>query len=222
LFCNNNNISDLNVTGLDKLKILSVMNNPLSTIDLSDNTLLEVLNARNSSLRTLDVSENPNVYGIDIFNAGPINANDFSACALDSLFLSLPDRSSKTTGVLKVIYGINNPLGNNVDGSNKTIANNKNWRVASYLNETLTGDGNECANLSGGLRITSKENSTLIELMSFEQTPDGVTINVAEPIFVKITDIHGRIIISEEIKCSKFVPLQKGVYILNDKRILIK
>lgn len=214
LLCNANKISNLNLTGLEILNTLSVMNNPLKNIDLSTNRSLQVLNLRNTQLTSLDLSMNPLISSIDIFNSGPTNVNDFSACALDSLFLSLPDRNSTTTGVIKVIYAINNPLGNDAEGSNKTIANNKNWEIRSSVDEILTGDGEKCI----------ETNLLYSYLYSFECLPNPadnyVKIKISgnvEKTNLYLYDITGKLVLKDVILSEKTLntsQLEQGVYFI--------
>jgi len=139
-----NKISALNLTGLTNLNSLTAMNNPLGCIDLTTNKSIQSLNLRNCQLQTLDLSACYSVNLIEINNSGSTYANRFSACGLDSLYRSLPDRSKTVPGTLKVIYSVANPLYNDGEGSNKTIAIAKNWEVTSYTKEVLSGDGQGC------------------------------------------------------------------------------
>src|SRR5690606_10185295 len=101
-----NKISTINLTGLTSLNSLTAMNNPLGILDLTTNKSLQSLNLRNCQLRSLNMSNCPAINFVEINNSGPTYANRFSACALDSLYRSLPDRNGTDQGTLKVIYSI--------------------------------------------------------------------------------------------------------------------
>ena len=109
----------------------------------SFNPALQILNLRDCKLTKLDLSKTTNTLTtVEVFNNGHIYSNKFSACGLDSLYHSLPDRTGMTR-CYRVISSITNPLYNNGEGNNKNIANAKNGDVMTYV-ETITGDGKGC------------------------------------------------------------------------------
>ena len=118
---NNVKIADLQIgtnkisklTGLQNLsllRILATMSNPLNSLDVSANMSLQTLNARNSGLTKLDVSVNAALTTVEVFNSGATYKNVFTACGLDSLYRSLPDRTGKTAGTIRVISTIASPM----------------------------------------------------------------------------------------------------------------
>lgn len=184
---NNSKLGDLQfgtnkiatLTGLNKLTVLrtlSGMSNPLKEVDVSKNPSLQFINLRNCGLKELDLSKATSALTtVEVFNSGPSNANNFDACGLDAIYRSLTDRTGMTKGVVRVIYSTSNPLFNDGAGSNKQIANNKNWEVSTYVKETLNGDGAGCPN-TGFNNISLKENIKLIP----NPTRDKVKIQVPE------------------------------------------
>lgn len=168
-----------NFVGLDKLtalRTLSAMVNPLGELELKYNPVLQLINLRNCGLTSLDLSKVTNSLSlVEVQNGGHVNANHFTACGLDSLYLSLPDRTGMTAGVVRVINSVANPLFNDGDGSNKNIAADKNWVVKSYNKETLTGDGGGCIISSGIDNAASMDNNLVI---SPNPVKNKVTIHI--------------------------------------------
>ena len=58
LFCNNNQLIDLDVSKNTQLNVLCIRNNPITSLDVSKNTALEELFCGNDQLTNLDVSKN--------------------------------------------------------------------------------------------------------------------------------------------------------------------
>ena len=68
LYCDNNRLTSLDVTGNPELTVLGCSNNELRELDLRKNTLLTVLSVSGNKLETLDVSQSPELRGIDCSN----------------------------------------------------------------------------------------------------------------------------------------------------------
>ncbi len=192
-----NKISKLTgLQNLNLLRILATMVNPLNTLDVSANTSLQTLNVRNSGLTKLDVSANAALTTVEVFNGGSTYKNVFTACGLDSLYRSLPDRTGKTTGTIRVISTIANPLYNDGAGSDKTIASAKNWAVTSYTKEALTGDGDGCQ--TSGL-IENRDFLDATVKLNPNPARGEVQLEVPETMLNKevvILDMTGRVVLS--------------------------
>lgn len=208
---NNVKITDLQIgtnkisklTGLQNLsllRILATMSNPLNSLDVSANMSLQTLNARNSGLTKLDVSANAALTTVEVFNGGATYKNVFTACGLDSLYRSLPDRTGKTAGTIRVISTIASPLYNDGAGSNKSIAIAKNWSVTSYTKEVLSGDGGVCH--ASGLNENRDFLTANVKLIPNPAKGD-VNIEVHQNMLDKeliIMDLTGRIILKQLVR----------------------
>lgn len=226
---NNSKLTDLqfgtnkisSLIGLEKLtavRTLSAMTNPLGEIDVSFNPALQILNLRDCKLTKLDLSKTTNTLTtVEVFNNGHIYSNKFSACGLDSLYHSLPDRTGMTKGVIRVISSIANPLYNDGAGSNKNIANAKNWDVMTYVKETITGDGKGCA-IDTGLNTFSDENGFKLhpnpvnDFFSIQIPPSLIneSLTVFDFLGRKIKDVK-LLTVSTEVNITDFLD---GVYYL--------
>lgn len=240
LNCSNNNISTLDltkntnlinvqannnkikqITGLNHLGFmeqLSIRTNPLNQISLSSNQNVKSVSLCNTGLKNLNLSNNDLLETIDIYNSGSNHLNNFSACSLDSLYATLPDRTGKTTGIIKVISSIALPNQNDGAGSNKNIANQKNWKVTSYTNQLLTGDGGKCAPTS----IINTRNEIITLKIQPNPANDYIKVEIptqSENLTVDILDLTGKIIItqiiSENVSIIDISVLKKGVYIVS-------
>lgn len=142
----NNKLTALDVSKNKKLTALIVSSNNLGILDVSNNSALKSLDARNIGISSLDLSGNPNLTSVSIHNTGPRNANSFSACALDKLYDSLVVQ----LGVLYVISSsYQGAIDNDVERSNKIIANNRGWMVLDKNGDKeLLGDGGGCKSIS--------------------------------------------------------------------------
>ena len=139
LGCGRNLLTDLDISRNTLLYYLRAHDNQLSSLDLSRNLLLEAffvpdnrltylnisnlalldyLNVDSNYLKTIIMSDNLNIRGISV------RRNLFSVDDLDRLYDSLPDRTYHN--VNGTIWIHDNP---GTNGSNKNIAENKNWIV---------------------------------------------------------------------------------------------
>jgi hypothetical protein len=64
----NNSLTDLNIAGLSSLRDLYASGNSLSSIDFTGLTNLNVVQIDNNQLAILDFNDTPNIYSIDCFN----------------------------------------------------------------------------------------------------------------------------------------------------------
>lgn len=172
LVCSNNGLTSLDLSRTNTLVRLTVSGNSLTTldvsnqpnlqqllsiggyntcfkgIDLSNNANLNTLTIRNGGLKyakELDCSAT-NMTALSIQNDGPANANSLDACALDSIYRMLPNRTGKSQGTIFVGRSdYTKTPDNDYNGSNKTLVDGKNWVVkTSTNNAVLTGDGGAC------------------------------------------------------------------------------
>ena len=77
--CGNNNLSILDVSAID-LEILQCQNNPITNINLTNNGFLKHLTCHNNLLQTIDLSNQFNLEWLSIGNmTGVLNNNNLSA-----------------------------------------------------------------------------------------------------------------------------------------------
>lgn len=86
LYCSRNQISDLNLSGLNSLQTLYCGSNPLSSINVSGLTNLGLLNCDDNQLTTLDVSGLSNLQFLRCQNGQIANLNLTGAVALDEIY----------------------------------------------------------------------------------------------------------------------------------------
>lgn len=79
LYCDGNNLEEININNLVLLEELTASNNKLSTLDISNLTALKRLDASGNELETLDLSNQPNLLWLNISN------NSFSAIDISPL-----------------------------------------------------------------------------------------------------------------------------------------
>ena len=123
LDCSYNNLTSLNLSQNTLLKELNCSGNLLTTLDLSNNTLLKELNCSGNQLTTLDLSNDGWLKELSC------SGNNFSTQALDDIYCSLPDRTSKSRGVIKPVFNSSDPNHATVLATNKANAISKNWKV---------------------------------------------------------------------------------------------
>jgi len=145
LVCSVNNLSSLDLSHNTALTFLNCAGNNLPLLDVSHNTALTFLDCQGDNLSSLDVSHNTalielwcsnnNLSYLDVSNNIVLNeitceGNNLSACALDELFHSLPDRISEFHSG-EIYIKRSNSLASNPGtyGCNTTIANAKKWKV---------------------------------------------------------------------------------------------
>ena len=130
LECGNNNFTSITLTGLSKLTSLNVSNNAqmtalicqqnaLTVINLTGCTKLQKLNCYSNHLASLDISPCTQLQQLYCYD------NYFSEQGMTALISNLPDRSTTTSGNLRVLYstGENNVFNN----THATDARAKNW-----------------------------------------------------------------------------------------------
>ena len=123
LGCYNNNLTTLDVSGCTQLEMLYCDNNNLTTLDVSGRTQLERLDCYNNNLTTLDVS------GCTQLKELWCHGNNFNTTALDRIYCALPDRTSKTNGVIYPLKNSSDPNHATVLATNAQNATSKNWGV---------------------------------------------------------------------------------------------
>ena len=118
LMCSNNQLTSLDVTKNVMLESLICSDNQLANLDVSKNTILGLFLCNNNQLTSLDVKNNIRLFGLEC------NDNNLSETALDTLFHTLHDNPSS--------YKVVSISGNKgMECCNKSIAENKRWRVES-------------------------------------------------------------------------------------------
>ncbi|WP_251622610.1 leucine-rich repeat domain-containing protein [Odoribacter lunatus] len=109
-----NELKELSIPKGSQLESLDLSSNEITTIDLSNGSLLQEVDLSDNELTSLDVSKNTELTELDC------RRNEFDAEALNKIFTDLP---VVTQGWL---YIYNNP---GTETCNKSIAENKGWRV---------------------------------------------------------------------------------------------
>lgn len=128
--CNNNSLTQLNVSGNKALKILHCGNNKLTSLDLSGCPELGELHCWVNQLTALNFSVNKNLYILSCYE------NQLKEAALTSMLNSLPAKTADAP-----VYWYNTQAavtdGNSWPSTaNKTAANAKKWRLFKHENYT--------------------------------------------------------------------------------------
>ena len=123
-------ITALDISHNTQLTRLWCGNNNLSNLDVSKNTQLAWLYCYSNKLSSLDLSKNTQLRGLFCYG------NNFSTAALDDIYCSLPDRTSKTNGVIHPVLNSSDPNHATVLATNAANATAKNWKVQYYKNNT--------------------------------------------------------------------------------------
>ena len=139
----NAGFSSINLSNLKKLQKLRLKGNKLSSINLENNTLIDYLDLGDNALESLDVSMLPSLEefscnknklkSLDLSKNNKlriikIQNNEFSACSLNQLFLTMNPPLNEDNG-----FGIAGNEG--AATSNTKIVKDKGWRV------DVEGDG---------------------------------------------------------------------------------
>jgi len=150
LDCSFNQLTALNVRKNTALEWLFCDNNQITELDVSKNTMLENLDCRDNQLTALDVSNNTALTGMagSDFEALNVSKNQFTAAALNALFMTMPVLSSE-------IAIFENP---GTDDCDESIAEAKGWNVRGSNKKmtmtTLAGEVSiSCRNRSGNPRV---------------------------------------------------------------------
>ena len=130
LFCWENNLSSLDVSKNTQLTGLYCSYNTLTSLDVSKNTQLTRLYCFSNTLISLDVSKNTQLTALICYG------NNFSTQALDDIYCALPDRTSKTNGVIQPVLNSSDPNHATVLATNAQNAIAKNWKVQYYDDDT--------------------------------------------------------------------------------------
>ena len=120
---NETNITDIDVSANTLLTTLLCSNNELTSLDVSNNGALTNLWCFSNRLNSLDISNNTNLATLFCYN------NAFSTAALDAIYCALPDRRSKTEGMIKVLKNTSDPKTDTAVATTAGNAAEKNWRV---------------------------------------------------------------------------------------------
>ncbi len=232
LTVSNNNLTTLDVSNhtlLQQLISIGGYNTCFRGIDLSANTALTALTIRNGGLKyakDLDFSYCINLNALSIQNDGSTNANTLNACAMDSVYTMLSDRTGKSVGTIFVGNSAYvNMLDNDYNGSDKTIAIAKNWTVKTTTNNAvLTGDGGGCMT-TDIIAQSTKSNFSLYP----NPTRGQVQINVVGETAgrqLQVMDITGRLIHERAITSAEMTldtsGFPKGVYLISTGRNIQK
>jgi hypothetical protein len=115
--CSSNQITLLNINRCAALRELHCWRNQIASLNVSRCTLLRRLYCMDNQITTLDVSGCMALQGVDCSH------NQLTAAALDAVLMALPDRAGEDYAAISVS---DNP---GADGCDRTIAEDKGWRV---------------------------------------------------------------------------------------------
>ena len=140
-YTNRANLTAIDLSHNTQLTELYCSNNTLTSLDLSKNTELFVLNCNDNKLSRLDLSKNTQLRGLFCYG------NNFSTAALDDIYCSLPDRTSKTNGVIHPVLNSSDPNHATVLATNAANATAKNWKVQYYkkISDITTTGSYDCS-----------------------------------------------------------------------------
>ena len=163
---NNNNLTELDVSSLTKLKSLSCKNNQLTRLDISWNRFLENIFIDNNEIESLDTSNNPFLTFITI-NNNKIESLDLSNSEvlqfleLDNNNLNFLDLRNENNTNIETITIQNNPNLTCifVDDASYSNTNWTNKDATSFYVETER----ECYNLTCGTEIDTLEDVEICE-----------------------------------------------------------
>ena len=133
---NGANLTALDLSNNTQLTGVICSSNQLSSLDLSKNTELLILNCKDNKLTSLDISKKSKLKELYCYD------NNFTTATLDDIYCSLPDRTSKTNGVIHPVLNSSDPNHATVLATNAANATAKNWKVQYYKNNsdiTTTG-----------------------------------------------------------------------------------
>jgi len=205
----------INGTTKAKNAIIRIQNDNLTVIDCSGNQLIEVdvrksanitqLHCNNNNLEWLNLTENKKLTVVSCYS------NAFTACGYDSIYRSLPDRSSfiQISGKLYIANTLVR-LPASITTSNTKLAKSQNWNTLNKINEeVLTGDGTGC-------------NTALAEinqLVSLYPNPvnDILRISLPEQNYnLKVINMTGEILINKKMETNNLQvsQLEPGMYII--------
>ena len=144
MFCNNNQLTSLDLskntklislncslnnlnTSLDlssntELEELYCSSNQLTSLDLSKNTKLAILNCSFNKLTSLNVTHNKELFSLFCY------VNKISGSNMTTLVNSLPDRTGKDSGSFYVFFR-NSDDENVITAAQAAVAKGKNWSV---------------------------------------------------------------------------------------------
>ncbi|MGI6291897.1 MAG: T9SS type A sorting domain-containing protein [Bacteroidales bacterium] len=156
--CRNNQLTHLQVEGLQKLMTLSIEDNFFTSLELIDNPSFQALWASNNQLQYLKVDSLPKMLRLSINNNSLTDldirgntslhtiecyGNPLGACALDSIFKTLPDWNGWNQGKIYIANDTIECLGSS--SCHSDIATARNWKVLDKNGSSAyTGDGTGC------------------------------------------------------------------------------
>ena len=162
---NNNNLTEIDISSLIKLKTLSCRNNQLTKLDISWNTQLQNLFIDDNEIEILDTTNNSLLAFITIKN-NKIQSLDLSVSEslqfleLDNNSLTFLDLRNDNNSLIESISLTNNNLECIfVDNASYSTTNWTNKDVASFYVETER----ECYNLTCGTEIDTLESIEICE-----------------------------------------------------------
>lgn len=224
----NNQITDIDLTTTKEIRELRISGNKLTTLNTKDLANLEILTAGNNKLTEIDLKNNLKLRKIYLNDNNLSNLtfskdmtdlvyidcgdNGMSACALDSMYMSLPVwNGSASDQLITTLFNKGTyPDKLNQSATSKTfIATQKGWKPAE------NGDGSGC-------------NTTLIDDIAIGKdfnyyTTDGGLILVFDAKYADtkayVYDSTGICVSITTSGTERYIPLLKGFYfIMFDKK----
>ena len=180
LFCYDNRLTKLDVSKNTKLKTLNFQRNQVASIDLSKNTALTGLYCNNNKLTALDVSKSPNLTTLYC------HSNQIKGSNMQTLVNSLPTVSD---GKFRAIDTKDSNEQNVITKSQVKIATDKGWTVYDY------------------------NNGSAIEYAGSDDTPTSIETNHRETIANNDYYTIDGVKLNGE-------PTKAGIYIRNGKKVV--
>lgn len=202
MYCQNNQLTSIDVSKNSNLRTLYCDNNQLGSIDVSKNTLLSYLSCNYIGLTTLDVSANPNLEGLDCvgnqltsldLSKNPVlrtlwcHSNQINESEMGKLVKSMPTVQGDPGDFCVINYTDEQ---NVINTSQVAEAVGKNWKVKKRASNGSTSDYEGVA-------------------------PSGIhDISRDVPVGSRYYSIDGKRIDGK--------PAQKGLFIHHGKKIVVK
>lgn len=188
-----NNLTELDLSQNTQLEILFLEHNNLSMLDVSHIATMQRIRVRDNELVKFLIS--PEAVNMELIYC---DGNLLDACALDSLYMSLPTSSTDPYLFLEVNGEGTNP-GNTT--STTTIATEKGWNVVKWQSTgnyvPIVGDGTGCItgiNELSDIQLSVYPNPTSseIHLQSGEMILSLEVINMLGQIVERVENIKNQ------------------------------
>ena len=145
LFCNNNQLANLDVTQITALELLWCDNNQLTNLDVTQNTALDYLVCTNNNLVCLNVANGNNTNSTDFFATGNVSLTCIEVDDATWSTANWPDIDSQTSFSLDC----NNDCSTSTVGINEITSSN----ISLYPNPTNNGITLDIEGYNGSVNV---------------------------------------------------------------------